>query len=59
MINKPIVSNSIPIGVVTEAELDKTGLWIKCKGIIFDRFAIVEYSSVDNNTLEFESIVIK
>lgn len=37
-INRSIVVNNIPVGVITDIRLDHTGLAYDCIGIIWNRF---------------------
>jgi hypothetical protein len=36
VLNKPIIINERPVGIITEAILDNSGLSINCKGVIWD-----------------------
>lgn len=56
--NKPIVKDGNAIGIITEAELDDSGLWYHCKGVIFERFVGVE-AYKNNSTFDLCGVVIK
>lgn len=47
VVNKFIVSNNIPVGIITEAEYDEDKQHYKCKGVIWDKFIKTEF--VDYN----------
>lgn len=42
IINKPITLNGVPIGVITNSELDDSEQYYKCKGVIWDNFIGLE-----------------
>lgn len=58
IINKPIITNDIPVGIITEAKIDESGLYYNCNGIIWGKFIGFGYSSKDNEIFEIEAINI-
>jgi hypothetical protein len=59
IINKPITVNDIPVGVITDAQLDESGLYYNCHGVIWNRFINIEFMRRNNSSLELASIKIK
>ena len=59
-INKPIVVNNIPVGIITDIRLDGTGLAYDCLGVIWNRFINVEsYYNYCDEVLQIDSIIVK
>ena len=57
-INKPIIINDIPIGVITDVKLDKSELYYNCLGLIWNRYIKLEFSYNNNLKFQLESIRI-
>lgn len=55
IVNKPIVLDGKPIGVITKAKLDESGLYFNCEGSIWNLYINIEI--FDDN--KFSSIEIK
>lgn len=54
VVNKFIVSNNVPVGIITEAEYNEDGQYYICKGMIFDKFIkteFIDYNSSNKPTL--------
>lgn len=59
-INKPIIVNNIPVGVITDVRLDESGLNYDCLGIIWNKFIDVETRyDYCNEVLMIDSIIVK
>jgi len=60
VINKPIISNRVAIGVITDAKIDESGLWINCSGVIWDKFIGFEFQySNERKRISMSAVKLK
>lgn len=56
--NKPIVVDNVPIGTITEAILDSSGTFFKCKGILFSQFMSGQFIINQQKGLHLSALVL-